>query len=277
MKNTSKPSENRSGNIHPAEGDHPDASSKKATSQKKKSIDDSRRSDVSENKRHREKMYDMDERRDPEPRDNTGNIVQRDESGRERRRETPRIRRTEEDYGYYYGEHPRSLGREEYLGSNKRHNGLGEENYRGRFNPDYYRNFTREEEDYYNESIRPRQPDRHYYQEAYTPGDMRRDQNYASEFRPLPRLWGEDYSDELYGRRPYREQSYHGDDYYERDRQSYNENRGMEPQYDADRFREEEQENRYSRPDRSSGETDKGDGANYPEWYLERRRRKSEE
>jgi hypothetical protein len=39
---------------------------------------------------------------------------------------------------------------------------------------------------------------RRYYQEAYTPGDSRRDQNYTREFRHVEPRYGEDYSNELY-------------------------------------------------------------------------------
>jgi len=106
--------------------------------------------------------------------------------------------------GTNYGQHPESLGREEYSGRNKRHSGIGIENYEGydknmNWDQDNYRRSTsRYVEIPYVKGNLPPHPRRHYYQEAYTHGDSRRDQNYMREFRSSQPRYGEDYSNELY-------------------------------------------------------------------------------
>ena len=106
--------------------------------------------------------------------------------------------------GPNYGQHPESIGREEYLGSNKRHPGIGRENFadfenrRKTIEENFNMPRSRYVEIPYVKGNFPPHAGRRYYQEAYTPGDSRRDQNYRREFRHTEPRYGEDYSNELY-------------------------------------------------------------------------------
>jgi hypothetical protein len=159
--------------------------------------------------------------------------------------------------GPNYGQNPESLGREEYLGRNKRHSGIGIENYEGYYDKNInwnQENFNRSSSRYveipYVKGNLPPHPRRHYYQEAYTQGDSRRDQNYMREFRTSQPRYGEDYSNELYnpnwdyqrgydhpGNQHWAQQHHH----YEMDR-----NRGQYPEsyYNQAPGRQEEYERR---------------------------------
>lgn len=96
-----------------------------------------------------------------------------------------------------YGENPRSLGREEYLGRNKRRSGLGDENYSKA-------PFGNEEPVSHPVAGDHQAAEQQYIQEVYTPGNARTNQDYFKiDFKMAPPMYGEDYSDELYGSRKY--------------------------------------------------------------------------
>lgn len=92
-----------------------------------------------------------------------------------------------------YGENPKSLGREEYLGSNKRHPGLGAENYKAPISREQKEQNPEEKPSSKTNSSK------RYLQEETTPGNSRTDQNYLKQgLKDTSGKYNQNYSDELY-------------------------------------------------------------------------------